>query len=93
MHSEPMPRYFFDTRDNEQFIPDEDGLELSGDEAARGEASSALATMARDVLPAAGRRSLSVVVRDEAKRPVLVAKLIFDVASLRGYEAPQRPTR
>jgi hypothetical protein len=77
-----MPRYYFDTRDNDLFIADEDGLDLSGDNAARDETSRGLADMAKDVLPGAMRRLLSVEVRDAARQPLLAARLTFEVARL-----------
>ena len=57
-----MPRYYFDTRDDEKFIPDEVGIVFSGIEAARDEAARGLAEMARDVLPGKVRRELAVEV-------------------------------
>jgi hypothetical protein len=77
-----MPRYYFDTRDSEKFIPDEVGIILSSIEAARDEAARGLAEMARDVLPGKLRRELAVEVRDEEKRPVLRASLWFEVQTL-----------
>jgi hypothetical protein len=78
-----MARYYFDTRDNERFISDDYGLELSGDDAARDEAARGLADLAKDVLPGSLRRQLSIEVRDEAKEPLLAARLTFEIARLR----------
>jgi hypothetical protein len=74
-----MPRYYFDTQANGQVIRDPDGLDLPGEDAARREAASALADMAKDVLPNATARQLSVEVRDEEKL-LLVARLMFEIA-------------
>jgi hypothetical protein len=78
-----MPRYYFDHSDGDQFLRDDEGLEFDGIEAARDEAARALGEMARDVLPRAVRRVLAIEVRDEAKEPLLEARLIFEVARLR----------
>jgi hypothetical protein len=74
-----MPRYYFDTQTNGQVIPDREGLDLPGEDAARREAGKALADMAKDVLPTSSPRQLSVEVRDEEKL-LLVARLMFQIA-------------
>lgn len=60
-----MPRFYFDSRDGEQFIRDDEGLEFADAEVARIEASAALAEMARDALPKSHRRELAIEVRDD----------------------------
>lgn len=71
-----MPRYFFDTDDGETPIEDDEGHDVDGVEAARLQAQSALADMARDAVPGDGpRRTITVRVRDEAGRTVLRATL------------------
>ena len=77
-----MPHYFFDTRDGDNFIRDELGIELDGVEAARDEATAGLADLAKDALPRAIRRELAVEVRDGAERQLLRASLWFEVAVL-----------
>jgi hypothetical protein len=77
-----MPHYYFDTRDNDWFTEDDQGQELPGDDAARDEASRGLADLAKDVLPGCIRRQLSVEVRDAARRPLLAARLTFEIARL-----------
>jgi hypothetical protein len=77
-----MPHFYFDTRDGPDLIRDEIGLELDGIEDARDEATRGIADLARDALPGAVRRELSVQVRDEAARDVLRASLWFEVAVL-----------
>ena len=76
-----MPRYFFDTRDNDDFVEDEEGLELDGLEAVKVQAAKALAELARDVLPGSIKRVLAVEVRDE-RQPVLRATLTFEAVIL-----------
>jgi hypothetical protein len=79
-----MPRYFFDSRDGDKFIPDELGLELPNVEAARDQAALALAEIAKDVLPGSTRREIVIVVRDGA--PVLETSLIFEARRPRSLD-------
>jgi hypothetical protein len=78
-----MPRFYFDVRDGDKFIRDDDGLEYPDTETARDEAALALAEMAKDVLPGAAIREIAIEVRDEAKEPLLRAVLRFEVQRLR----------
>lgn len=77
-----MPRYYFDHRDGNTFISDDEGLEFDGFEAVRDEATRALAGIAKDALPGSVRREIVIEVRDEASRPVLRAALWFEVQTL-----------
>jgi hypothetical protein len=77
-----MPLYFFDTRDNEDSIVDDEGLEYPDLEAVKVAAAKALAELARDVIPGSLKRRLSVEVRDELG-PVLVAVMTFEAVILR----------
>ena len=77
-----MPLYFFDTRDNEQFIEDDEGVDYPDLEAVKVAAAKALAELARDVIPASLKRKLSVEVRDKLG-PVLVAVMTFEAVVLR----------
>lgn len=77
-----MPLYFFDTRDNDDFIEDDEGLEYPDLEAVKVAAAKALAELARDVIPGSLKRKLSVEVRD-ALGPVLVAVMTFEAVILR----------
>jgi hypothetical protein len=76
-----MPIYFFDTRDGDTFVSDDDGEELSDLAAAKAVASISLAELARDVLPESERRVLIVEVRDE-KRLVLEARLTYEAIAI-----------
>jgi hypothetical protein len=76
-----MPRYFFDTRDDDKFFEDEDGCELPDIEAAKLEAAASLAELARDVIPGSVKRTLIVQVRDEYQ-PLLEARLTFEALLL-----------
>jgi hypothetical protein len=77
-----VTRYFFDSRDGDRFVRDEDGMELDGIAAARDEATLALRDLARDALPKATRRELSIEVRDESDRQVIKASLWCEVQVL-----------
>jgi hypothetical protein len=77
-----MPRYYFDHRDGNSFISDDEGLEFDGIKAVRDEATRALAGIAKDELPGSVRREIAIEVRDEASRPVLRAALWFEVQFL-----------
>ena len=77
-----MPRYYFDHRDGNSFISDDEGLEFDGIKAVRDEATRALAGIAKDELPGSVRREIVIEVRDEASRPVLRAALWFEVQFL-----------
>ena len=77
-----MTRYYFDTRDDDQIIPDNVGLEFPNLEAVKVEATKSLAELARDVLPGSSRRRLGVDVRDEDHRPVMFVELTFEARVL-----------
>ncbi|HET9395624.1 MAG TPA: hypothetical protein VFO36_06170 [Nitrospiraceae bacterium] len=77
-----MALYFFDTRDNDDFLEDDVGLELSDLEAVKVEAARALAELARDVIPGSLKRNLAVEVRDELG-PILKALMSFEAIILR----------
>ena len=78
-----MPLFYFDVRDNDRLLPDEDGLELPGVEEARHEAARALAEIAKDVVPGSTSRELAIEVRDETKQPLLRTMLRFEIERLR----------
>lgn len=77
-----MPLYFFDTRDNDDFVEDDIGIDFFGLGAVKIEAARALAELARDVLPGSLERKLGVEVRDEFG-PVLRAIMTFEAKILR----------
>ncbi len=77
-----MPLYYFDTRDNDDFVKDDIGLELSDLEAVKVEAARGLAELARDVIPGSLKRELAVEVRD-ALGPILRALMRFEAVILR----------
>ena len=77
-----MPRFFFDTRDNDLVLEDEVGLDYPDLEAVKVEAARALAELARDVIPGSLKRELAIEVRDELG-PVLKARLTFEALIVR----------
>jgi hypothetical protein len=77
-----MRRYFFDSRDGDRYVRDDEGLELDGIEAARDEATLALRDLAKDSIPKSTRRELAIEVRDEADRRLIRASLWFEVQLL-----------
>lgn len=77
-----MPHYFFDTRNNDDFIEDQYGVEYPDLEAVKIEAARSLAELARDVIPGSLQRKLAVEVRDESG-PVLRALMTFEAVVLR----------
>jgi hypothetical protein len=77
-----MPVYYFDTRDNDNFIEDDEGLDLPDIDAAKVAAATSLAELARDVLPGSLKRELAVEVRDN-RGSVLKALMKFEAVVLR----------
>lgn len=71
-----MPRYYFDTRDDDKFICDDEGVELPDVRAAAKEAARSLAELALEVLPSSTSRCLGVDVRDD-QREVLTTELNY----------------
>ena len=76
-----MPRYFFDSRDGDRVIRDDEGIELDGIETALDEATRALRDLAKDAIPKATRRELAIEVRD-GSRPLIRGSLWFEVQVL-----------
>lgn len=72
-----MPHYFFDTRDDAEFICDDVGLELPDVQAAGKVAAQSLAELALEVIPGAAARCLGVDVRDDQQREVLTTELTY----------------
>jgi hypothetical protein len=76
-----MPEYFFDTRINEELVPDDTELKFTSLEKAKTEATKALAELAREVLPSSVVQRLAIEVRTAAG-PVLRASLRFELEQL-----------
>ncbi|WP_456620221.1 DUF6894 family protein [Bradyrhizobium sp. P5_C12] len=76
-----MKRYYFDIREGDEIIPDEEGLELSTIEKVQEEAARSLADMARDAVRKrvdGGSHGMAIEVRDDSG-PVLQVKFTFEV--------------
>jgi hypothetical protein len=76
-----MARYYFDTRDDETFVPDDVGVEIDFFDQVKLAASGAMADFAKDVLPGSEVRNLAIEVRDHSG-PVLRAALRFEIEHL-----------
>jgi hypothetical protein len=74
-----MARYYFDIRDDEGWCFDETGSDYPTIEAAKTEASRALAEIARDSLPGPDRLLFIISVRDEHKQPLFEVRLTIEV--------------
>jgi hypothetical protein len=72
-----MPRFYFDVRAGAEPMPDPEGLELDGLEAAEHEATQTVLTLGRDWLPRA--REVRVEVRDELHRLRLILRVALTV--------------
>ena len=75
--------FYFDVRDGDTLVPDDEGLELPSIKAARDEATRALAEMAKDALPQSFIRELAIEVRGETKESLLRTRLKFETERLR----------
>ncbi len=75
-----MALYFFDLRDGEEFVVDEEGMELRDMRAAQGEAARALACFAWDAmrLDGAQGQQMAIEVRDE-HGPVMEVSFSFEI--------------
>jgi hypothetical protein len=76
-----MARFFFDLRDDSEFIVDEQGVDLRDLPAVQNEAARTLSGLAWDAMRSNGAKGqkMAVEVRD-AHGPVIDLKLTFEVA-------------
>lgn len=76
-----MKRYYFDLRDGDALAPDEEGLDLSGIEAAQVEAAGFLVDVAKNAVLGSAKHgevhNMAIEVRD-GNGSVLTAKLTFE---------------
>lgn len=70
-----MPRYFFDTYDNDELTADEMGVVCASREEVRRAAIGVLPHMAMDALPDGRRHEFKVEARDEGGRRIFRAIL------------------
>jgi hypothetical protein len=73
-----MVRFFFDLAKNGVLSPDDTGLELAGDEAAKIEASKALAEMATALI-GSDKGSIALLVRDDSGARVCTVTMALSV--------------
>ena len=74
-----MARYYFDVRDDEALVADAEGFEFGSLEAARAEASRALAEIARDRGTRVDRLDLRIDVRDKRRELLFEVRLMLDI--------------
>jgi hypothetical protein len=77
-----VPLFYFDHMDGDRFYPDTEGGNFPSTEAARLEATRALADAAKDSLPGAVRREIAIEVSDENRKPLFRTALWFEVQPL-----------
>lgn len=73
-----MMRYFFDIRQGDNFIPDDEGIELPHVEAAQMEAARSLANLVRDKVDSQPFSLMAIQVRD-SDSPVVEAKFVWEL--------------
>jgi hypothetical protein len=74
-----MPLFHFDVREGQRFIPDEEGIDCPGLDAAEREAAEAAAEIGRDLLPDGRARAVSIEVRNEHGQRVLTVTVSLDI--------------
>jgi len=76
-----MALYFFDLRDDAEFVVDEDGTELRDMRAVQDETARTLSSLAWDAMRSEGvmGQQMIIAVRD-AHGPVMEARLAFEIA-------------
>jgi hypothetical protein len=72
-----MTRYYFDVVEDGRTSVDTEGTELPDANAARVEATLALAEIARDALPGTRRKEITMTVRDQYGGPRFTLELRF----------------
>ena len=73
-----MPRYFFETDDDDHSAFDDEGTELADDETARAQAISALPDMARDKMPDGDRRTFTVCLLNQDRDLIYKGTMTFE---------------
>ena len=85
-----MPRFYFDIREGESLVPDEDGLEFPTIMAARDDVSRTLGQMMKEAMPDGQHHDMAVEVRGDDKRPLLKVQITFEVQPLARDEPASR---
>ena len=91
-----MPRFYFDTHDGERHVRDDEGLTLSGLDAAREHALRAAGEMVKTALPDRAHQFMAVAVLGEDRHPLLTVQVTVEVQT-HGPKLPsgirRRPSR
>jgi hypothetical protein len=74
-----MPLYHFDTIQDGELSPDDEGLEFSSLDVACDEAVRALGEMARDRLRCRDRQEIAISIRDGGLMPLFTASLVLTI--------------
>ena len=85
-----MPRFYFDIREGNRLVPDEDGLEFPTVNEARDDASRTLGQMMKEAMPDGQHHDMAVEVRGDDKRPLLKVQITFEVQPLANDEPASR---
>jgi hypothetical protein len=86
-----MARFYFDTRDNDQFYPDDQATELEGLDSACSEACTALADYVADHVRTMAPTDccrVAIEVSDGDHRPLIMAVLTLEVVPLDRSQQP-----
>jgi hypothetical protein len=76
-----MALYFFDLRDDAEFVVDEDGTELRDMRAVQDETARALSGLAWDAMRSEGVKGQQMIIEvRDAHGPVMEARLAFEIA-------------
>jgi hypothetical protein len=73
-----MVRYFFDIREGDNFVPDDEGIELPHVEAAQMEAARSRANLVRDKVASQPFSLMAIQVRD-SDGPVVEAMFVWQL--------------
>jgi hypothetical protein len=74
-----MRRFYFEVREGNSFIPDDEGLEFSDIGTAEREAAEAAASIARDRLPKGDARDITVEVLNEHRQRIITVTVSMTV--------------
>ena len=70
-----MPRFYFDVREGQLFVEDQDGLEFPDLDTAEQEAIQAAASIGKERLPRGDTRDVTVEVRNERRQRVVTVRV------------------
>jgi len=73
-----MKRYYFDIREGDHLVPDEEGLMMRDIDAVQKEAAQSLADMASDVVSGRTLHRMAIEVRDDTGR-VLEVRYLWQI--------------